>query len=596
MEKSDSIRNDPYLLVLRSESSWRVPLPADGEFIVGRKEGADLCLEDWAAPAECIVFRMVGGDATLDCGCGQNITVNDQPATGIRLLVSGDAVALGPVSMVFHRPAHRPHHTAACSFDDIRVRLQEEAERSQRSGCPLAVLVLDLGDPSAGDHETVVQEVCRLTRFIDRVAWDGEREVIVLLPDTDDSVRVPADRIIGAVVALAPEARGGFALCPSDAWDADALLAGARHAARSALPGRIVGLGSSTHVIHVGPLKFVAVDPTMRRLLGLVKRLAASGLPVLVVGETGTGKEVIAQALHYWSQRASGPWVTANCAAIAPTLFESELFGHVRGAFTGAAEARPGLLESAEGGTVLLDEIGDCPLACQVKLLRAIETHRISRVGGGAERTLDIRIIAATNRELELEVSRNAFRQDLYYRLNIARVVVPPLRERPLDIPVLARFFLEQACTTAGRRPMLIEAEAIRRLAAHDWPGNVRELKNAMEFCAATLDSDQLRREHLPSSITCRTAPWLLSQSEKGSSRSPGDSIPLEPFASRRFPNLKEELAELERARMLQALDACGGLQNKAAELLQMPLRTFVTRMRQHAIPRPRGPYGKREE
>ena len=493
MEKSDIIRHDPYLLVLRSESSWRVPLPADGEFVVGSQEGADLCLKDCIANTDTIVFRMAGGDATLDCGHGRNVTVNDLPASGLRLLVSGETVTVGAVSMVFHRPARRLPHAAACGFEDIRMRLLEETERSQRSGCPLAVLVLDLGDEAVSAPETIVKEVCRLTRFIDRVAWDGQREVIVLLPDTGAAVDVPAHRIIQAMASLAPQARGGFALCPSDAWDADALLAGARHAAQSARPGRVIGLGSSAQVIHVGPLKFVAADPTMRRLLGLVKRLAVSGLPVLVVGETGTGKEVIAQALHYWSQRASGPWVTANCAAIAPTLFESELFGHIRGAFTGATDARPGLLESAEGGTVLLDEIGDCPLACQVKLLRAIETHRVSRVGAANERALDIRIIAATNRDLELEVSRNAFRQDLYYRLNIARIVVPPLRERPLDIPVLARFFLEQACTRSRRRPMVIEAEAVRRLAVHDWPGNVRELKNVMEYCAATLDDDQLR-------------------------------------------------------------------------------------------------------
>jgi len=594
--ESDAARDAPCLLVLHADSSWRVALPFDGEFIVGTGEDVDLQAEEFGFDSERVVFRMVGGDATLDYEGAKGLMVNNQAAAVPGLLVSGDTVTLGPLSMVFHRPARWPKHAVACGLEHIRVRLLEETERSQRSGCPLAVLVIDMGDEAGNDREAIVQEVCRLTRIIDQVAWDGQREVVVVLPDTEEAVRVPGDRIIRALESLAPQARGGFALCPSDAWNADALLAGARHAARSALPGRIVGLGSSAQVIDAGPLKFVAVDPTMRRLLGLVKRLAASGLPVLVVGETGTGKEVIAQALHYWSPRAKGPLVTANCAAIATTLFESELFGHVRGAFTGATEARLGLLESAEGGTVLLDEIGDCPLACQVKMLRVIETHRVSRVGAAAERPLDIRIIAATNRDLELEVSRNSFRQDLYYRLNIARITVPPLRERPLDVPALARFFLEQACARAGRLPMVIETGAMQRLAAHDWPGNVRELKNAMEFCAATIDCDQLRQELLPADIACHTAPWLASPPEKGSSGSGSDALPHEPFASRRFASIKEELGELERVRMLQALEASGGIQNKAADLLQMPLRTFVARMHKHGIPRPRGPYHKREE
>jgi len=334
--------------------------------------------------------------------------------------------------------------------------------------------------------------------------------------------------------------------------------------------------------IRVGEITMVAADLAMRGLLDLVGRLAPTKLPVLIAGETGVGKEVIAQTLHHWSERAAGPLVTINCAAIAPSLFESELFGHARGAFTGAAEEKPGLLEVAEGGTVLLDEIGDCPLDVQAKLLRVLDTHRVCRVGAVTETPVDIRVLAATNRELEECVGRGTFRRDLYYRLNAAMVTIPPLRRRPLDIPLLAQLLLEEACARAGRPTLSITANAMRRLTLHDWPGNVRELRNVMEFCAATLKSPGLDSSDLPTRIAGATAPWLGSRDDAPGREPPAPERPGGPPA---FRNIREELKELERTRMVQALEATGGVQNKAAALIGMPLRTFAARMREYDIP-----------
>jgi len=593
------IRHGPYLLVLRDDGSWRVPLPADGEFVVGSHDDADLRITEELG--QTLLLRMVDSNALLEpcSGDGSRVScveVNGMPANSPVALAPGDTVTFGTLTIIFHGPTPPASHSAAVGAEEIRLRLLEETERSQRSGRPLAVLMLDLATVDASARPAVVDEVCRLTRLIDRVAWDGQSDLFVLLPDTSTTVSIPAQRIMAALISKQPGIRGGYSICPTDAWEAETLLAGARHAARVAPPGTVAALSSSVELFQVGPLKFVAVDPVMRKLLGLVKRLALSDLPILLVGETGSGKEVVAQAIHYWSHRATGPLVTANCAAIAPTLFESELFGHVRGSFTGATEARAGLLESAQGGTVLLDEIGDCPLGCQPKLLRAIETLKISRVGATSERPVNIRIVAATNRDLEAEVSRNNFRQDLFFRLNIARISVPPLRERPLDIPVLARFFLEQACSRSGRPPITIGAETLQRLAQHSWPGNVRELKNTMELCAVTLDGNNLTVQDLPNSIVPGLSPRTAQALDGPVDSSAGETIPLEPFDSRRIVRLRDEIAELERLRILQALESTGGLQNRAAELLHMPLRTFVSKMRHYGISGPRGSYRRGEE
>jgi transcriptional regulator with GAF, ATPase, and Fis domain len=227
----------------------------------------------------------------------------------------------------------------------------------------------------------------------------------------------------------------------------------------------------------------IARSPEMRRVLDLVGRVAPTDATVLIQGESGTGKELIAKALHHSSRRAEGPFVAVNCGALPETLLESEIFGHVKGAFTGATGNKRGLFEEAHGGTFLLDEVGEMSPSLQVKLLRALQDGEVRRVGANQPTTVDARVVAATNRDLQQRVREGAFREDLFYRLNVIPVTLPPLRERREDIPLLAETFLERVAQKQGRTVRL-GADAIESLLRYPWPGNVRELENLMERTA----------------------------------------------------------------------------------------------------------------
>jgi two-component system response regulator AtoC len=358
-------------------------------------------------------------------------------------------------------------------------------------------------------------------------------------------------------------------------------VAAARAAAALASPGMPRAASDSATRLTLGERSILMADPAMIQLYALIKRLAASELPVLVTGETGAGKENAAFAVHHGSRRAAGPFITLNCAAMPEGLVESELFGHEKGAFTGAAAAKVGILESANGGTVFLDEVGELPLPVQAKFLRALESKRITRVGDVRERPIDIRLVAATHRDLEAEVKAGRFRQDLYFRLGAATVVLPPLRERPREIPLLARSFLTQACQALGRREMTLAADTLRALARYAWPGNVRELRNLMDYAAAAVTEDVLEPHHLPGRVTG------LSSSAPSVETAPPPAAPEAPPAEgapRTFQPLAEEIRELERRRMEEALQAAEGVQSRAAALIGMPIRTFSFKLKQLGI------------
>lgn len=585
-QKRDGVNgHEAYLLCFDEGSSLRLPLPQTGRIVLGDGEGVDLIVPGCCPDADRAVLILEDGEAMLerfDDDAAPILRVNATPVEDPRRLVSGDVLTLGATELVFHGPLRRTTQPLILDLDQLRERLIEETERTKRTRRNLAVVVIDVGDAGAVAADEVSKLLRSGMRKIDVLGRLGLSEWGVILPETDLQAVIPAERLLESIAAVAPGARAGFARCPEDASDADPLLTGSRHAARSAPPGRVLSVDAAAARIRIGDLTMVAADLAMRGLLDLVGRLAPTPLPVLITGETGVGKEVIAQTLHHWSDRTAGPLVTINCAAIAPSLFESELFGHARGAFTGASEAKPGLLEVAEGGTVLLDEIGECPLEVQAKLLRVLDTHRVCRVGTVKELPVDIRVLAATNRDLEAEVEAGRFRRDLYYRLNAAVVTIPPLRRRPLDIPLLAQLLLEDACRSGGRPTLAVTADAMRRLTLHDWPGNVRELRNVMEFCAATLKDSELDSGDLPAGIAGATAPWLGRSAGARMGEPPPSGIPEAP---RQFRDIREELRELERTRMVQALDATDGVQNKAAALIGMPLRTFAARMRDYQIP-----------
>jgi transcriptional regulator with GAF, ATPase, and Fis domain len=278
--------------------------------------------------------------------------------------------------------------------------------------------------------------------------------------------------------------------------------------------------------IHrIGPVEIVGQSPQTRAMLDFIYMVAANDFPVLLEGETGAGKEVMARGIHFASARAAGPFLAVNCGAITHELIESELFGHEKGAFTSAIARRIGHFEQADGSTLFLDEIGELPLPDQVKLLRAVQDHRIKRVGGTEEIKIDVRIIAATNRDLLGEVASKNFRQDLYYRLAVLVFIVPPLRDRPDDILPLARHFLAVHCERLGRPAPSLMAEAEAALLQYRWPGNVRELVNVIERALAHNEGREIKAESLIFDARWKTQP-TTSRGYPDSQEHDGSLIP----------------------------------------------------------------------
>lgn len=315
-------------------------------------------------------------------------------------------------------------------------------------------------------------------------------------------------------------------------------------------------------------------DPmdAVRRLVELV---AKGTISVLVLGETGVGKEVTTELIHSLSPRAKMPLVRINCAALTESLLESELFGHERGAFTGATHAKPGLLETANGGTFFFDEVGELPLATQTKLLRVLESREVLRVGGLQPRPLDVRFVSATNRNLREMCASRLFREDLYFRLNGITVTVPPLRGRAAEIRRLTEQFLAESCAAAGKSGVTLTRGALQELDRYDWPGNVRQLRHVVERAVLLCTNDRIDAQHL--ALEGSALPAL------GGSPSAGA-----PSASRPSGDLRKDLDELERERIVAALAQCAGNQTHAARLLGISRRTLIVRLDAYALPRPR--------
>jgi DNA-binding NtrC family response regulator len=347
--------------------------------------------------------------------------------------------------------------------------------------------------------------------------------------------------------------------------------------------------GRGEPVAHKPP---VMVSAAMREVRTLIARVARGSINVLFLGETGVGKEVMARLLHEESSRADRPFVVVNCPAVPENLIESELFGHVKGAFTGAADDKVGLVEAADGGTLFLDEVGELPLAMQAKLLRLLEDARVQPIGARSARPVDVRFVAATNRDLDAEVARGAFRADLYYRLGGISVEVPPLRERREDIEALAWRFLQGSAQLLGlAAPPELAPAALARLMEHDWPGNVRELRNCMERAVLLAAGEPIEPHHLLDAPPGgRDSAAQLATSTVGATVAPQaeaepDTADLQGGDRGR---LRDEMDELERKRIIDALGHCAGNQTRAAELLGISRRTLGSKLDKYGIGRPR--------
>ena len=322
-----------------------------------------------------------------------------------------------------------------------------------------------------------------------------------------------------------------------------------------------------------GAPAIIGEAPALKRVIATLHRAAATDTTVLLLGESGTGKELFARTLHALSPRANGPFVAINCAAIPETLLESELFGHEKGAFTGATARKPGRFELAHRGTLFLDEIGDLPLALQGKILRALEEKRFERVGGTQSLQVDVRLVSATNRNLKTAVAARQFREDLFFRLSVFPIDIPPLRERTGDIEVLARHFVERFCRDLKKRPLAFSPEAVDEMQRYEWPGNVRELQNCIERACILTEGDTIRPRHLN-----------LSFREGIAAEAPPDAWEQIDLAGTMADASRRILIEVERRKIVKALQEAGGQKPKAADLLQVSYKTFVQKLKDYGI------------
>ncbi|MEQ1729227.1 MAG: sigma-54 dependent transcriptional regulator [Vicinamibacterales bacterium] len=324
-----------------------------------------------------------------------------------------------------------------------------------------------------------------------------------------------------------------------------------------------------------GAPQIVGEDPRLKQVTIAMHRAAMSDATVLIEGESGTGKELFARAVHALSPRADGPFVAINCAAIPETLLETELFGHEKGAFTGASQRKPGKFELAHRGTLFLDEIGDLPLALQAKILRALEEKQFERVGGTVLLHVDVRVVAATNRNLKAAVAARQFREDLYFRLSVFPITIPPLRERPGDIALLARYFVDRFCREM-RKKVALAPDAIEAMQAYGWRGNVRELQNCMERAVILTEGDSIHARHL--NLTSHLhAPLPADARVTG----PWDEIDLSGSLA---DATKRVVAEVERRKFTQALSEANGNPGRAAEVLQVSYKVFLQKARDFGL------------
>lgn len=558
------------LVVHHGEAVKSVPIADGGSLVVGRAAPADVVVEDPSLSRRHARFtRIPAGLKVEDLG-STNGTHLGGARIDVATLAPGEAVSLGSVTVSFSlASASAPLVSGTESYERFVHHVEDERVRARTFGRSLAlVFVRALG----GEHAHVSHWVprCRGTlRPVDRVTLWGETAALVLLPETDLSrARTVASALVEGRRLGEPTLVAGVAL---HAGATETLIDRARGLARQARAERRVVIDGDAEAGSVTAAP-VWASPKMHALHALIERVAASQIPVLIQGETGSGKEVVARAIHGSSPRAKGPLRSVNCGAMPLTLLQATLFGHEKGAFTGADRAVPGLFEQASGGTLFLDEVGELGAPAQAALLRALETQRVVRVGGTEEIVVDVRILAATHRDLEQMVREGTFRQDLLFRLETMRLSVPPLRERPEDLQALTTRFLEEASRAADGRARRLDPAAWSLLTTHSWPGNVRELRNVIERAVVVSQGDVITPDDLPERLTAiRSGPSAIAP---GAHPTPGESD----------ADFKERVRAYETKLILDALARTGGNQTQAAKLLRMPLRTMVHKIKSYGI------------
>jgi two-component system response regulator AtoC len=569
-------------------------LPEAGEVSIGRARENDIQIIDASVSRVHAVIRLDPAGATIEDKGSANGTrvrgVAIEPNKPVPITL-GEVMDLGSaLVMVQQRPiATREWRIWAHGY--FEGRLEDECARAVRSGAAFGLVRIRV----AGEGDLVQQVLANSLRPDDVVGLYGPGDYEVLLVERPEAdVKWIISALEAAFDEIGVDAHIGSAIFPRDGRSADVLEARAGSLAR----------GEPPEPVPVGPI--VVRSPLMRKLHELLERVAPGDITVLILGDTGVGKEVMAEQVHRRSPRSAKAFLRLNCAALSESLLESELFGHERGSFTGAHQMKTGLLETAQGGTVFLDEIGDLPMTMQVKLLRVLEERQVWRVGGVKPRPIDVRFVAATNRDLEQAVTERKFRQDLYFRLAGVTLHIPPLRERTEEIEPLAREFTRQL---SRGRPPVITPEVMQLMLGYSWPGNIRELRNAIERAVLLAGDSPMMPEHFPVEKMTATVSTPISDAPlPRKSRVPtGEVKPVSPqhdtlpppasmetltgdgpaIAVSAGERLKRQVQEVERQHIIDALTRCGGNQTRAARELGISRRTLISRLEAYNIPRP---------
>jgi two-component system response regulator AtoC len=578
VESSDDRAREVRVLYVLGDAPQSIALPEGRTLIVGRSNASDIVVDAPSVSRSHAALHVGRTIQIEDLGSANKTTVNGVAIEKGRHVdvAAGEEFSIGRVPCVIHgRSKSTPQsdtRRSARTHEYFEARIADECERAaiDRS-TRFSIARVRIEAATDVNVEALIGTALGASDVFARYA---PLEYELLLSASGD----PSDalaKVDASLAAAGVRARAAFAAYPQHGRTPDALIEHV-NTALSTRPSKPAPERDATVIVE---------DPSMRALFALVDRVARTDVSVLLLGEMGTGKEVVAAEIHRRSKRNGKPYCAVNCAAFTETLVEAELFGYERGAFTGASAARAGIIESAAGGTVFFDEVGELAPSVQAKLLRVLEERKVRRVGSTEERPVDVRFIAATNRDLDAAVSRADFRGDLFFRLNGFTLQVPPLRERVGEIAPLAERFLTMAARASDRRPPALSPEALAVLERHRWRGNVRELRNEMTRALILADGDVILPEHLSvAKLVAMPAP-----PRPPTAPPPADTKAPSADEGAVLRTLAEVKADAERDHVRRVLEHCQHNQTRAAEVLGISRSQIVNLIERYDLPRPRG-------